>query len=533
MDQNVTTTEMSTKKTVGHFSKFKYVYIYILSALLIAGLLFGAFHLDMNLTENTETENEKKEGYISAIGFDIEALKNQKIQEIDEELQKQLNKEAAFLMLISLDEYDERVLEYANRSTVWARMTRTYPELAQLAANRFGFTGEAYDALHTFFFDKDTSGIEAITPVGVDPEAYLQNLNDARDIVENKEKDITRPLDKNDPKDKAKIDTIVNWYVLSSLIWNPSAAPDNDSNFTNTADAIGTISGISRIITLLVVMVALLIVVAKSTGQYSLGISFPEQSPWMWGTLAALPLLGFALLYSMMGNIQSTLYLVAMVCFMAVFIAFGCFAFRKAGAGKALRVFMPLVITYACVALFIFLTSNFQHLIEYAKDRVDHFTSLEIMTFELPHAVFFTLFLVAPLFMAGAYILTNSLVAMVVPTLFVTGAASFFPGIMQTVGAPDSVYLSTKMKVYVVIFLAVLAVYLITTVWLYISIIRKLVKKIPLPSDMLCEHYAEGSPEVTFPEAYLAAKEAKKEKKEKKASEKGDFAFLNDSDKTK
>ena len=64
-----------------------------------------------------------------------------------------------------------------------------------------------------------------------------------------------------------------------------------------------------------------------------------------------------------------------------------------------------------------------------------------------------------------------------------------------------------------------------------VMVIMKLVKKLPFGGDILCEHYAEDAPEVTFPAAYLEKKAAAKAAKEDKKAAKGDFAFLNDSEK--
>ena len=69
MDQNIPMTETLSATKQGHFSKCKHVYIYILSILLIAGLLFSAFQFDIMRTENTETENQERQGYIRPIGM--------------------------------------------------------------------------------------------------------------------------------------------------------------------------------------------------------------------------------------------------------------------------------------------------------------------------------------------------------------------------------------------------------------------------------------------------------------------------------
>ena len=515
------TETLSAQKTGGHFAKFKHVYIYILSVLLIAGLLFGAFHLDMSMTESSETENEKSQGYIRPIGLDLSRYENQKRQEILDEYNKQLNKEAAFLMLVTLDEADARVQQYTYKADVWTRLTRNDAQLTALAAQRFGVSDTTYDALHAFFFTEDESGIADITPVGMTTEDYLTKLHAARDLVERKETNIALPLNPNDPEDQKEIDKIVDFYILNLLVWNPQAAPDNDLNTTGTSASIASITTTMRVLALLVAIAVLAIIIAKTSGQYSIGFSFPSQTGWMWAVIIMLPFLVLGVLYGMMGNISSTLYQVIVAIFMAFFMAFGCFALRKAGMNKIIRVLLPLVATYAVFALFYFLSSNYQYVIEYAKEQTDHFTAFEIMTYEIPHLVALVLFGIAPLFMITTYTLTNSIVAMIVPTLFVNIFGAIFPAMIQ-VDNPEF---------YVYLYLAFVALYTLAAVAMLAVILVKIIKKMPLGGDLLCEHYAEGAPEVTFPEAYLAKKAAKKEAKEAKKASQGDFAFLNDSEK--
>lgn len=520
MDQNVPMTEASVK-TNGHFSKFKHVYIYILSILLIAGLLFGAFQLDMIRTEGTETENEKAQGYIKPIGMNLSLYEAQKRQEIRNEYNKQLNKESAFLMLITLDQSDARVEEYTYKGTVWTRLTRNDSQLTALAAQRFGVSGATYDALHAFFFTEDESGIADITPAGTTTEAYLAKLHTARDLVEKKETAIIDAPNPDDPADQAEIDALVDFYLLNLLVWNPQAAPDNERNATGTAVSIASISTLWRIIVLLAAVVAFALIIAKTSGQYSVGFSFPSQAGWTTAVVIMLPFLVLGTLYGMMGNLSSTMYQIIVALFMAFFMAFGCFALRKVGAGKAVRVLVPLVATYAVFALFYFLTSGYQYIFEYAKEQIDHFTAFEIMTYEIPHLVALVLFGIAPLFMMVAYTLTNSIVAMIVPTLFVNIFGAVFPAMIQ-VDNPEF---------YVYLYLALVGLYIVATIAMLAIVVVKMIKKHPFGGDILCEHYAEGAPEVTFPAAYLEKKAAAKAAKETKKAAKGDFAFLNDSDK--
>ena len=525
MDQNVPMTEtVSVEKNgrfLSHFLKCKHVYIYILSILLIAGLLFGAFQLDMIRTENVETENEKAQGYIKPIGTNLSLYEAKKRQEIRDEYNKQLNKESAFLMLITLDESDARVQEYTYKGTVWTRLTRNDSQLTALAAQRFGISGTTYDVLHAFFFNEDESGIASITPAGMTADEYLAKLHAARDHVESKETAIIDALNPDDPADQAEIDALVDFYLLNLLIWNPQASPDNERNSTGTAVSIASISTLWRIIILLAAVIAFSVIIAKTSGQYSIGFSFPSQAGWATAVIVMLPFLVLGTLYGMMGNLSSTMYQVFVAVFMAFFIAFGCFALRKIGAGKLVRVLVPLVATYAVFALFYLFTSGYQYILEYAKEQIDHFTAFEIMTYEIPHLVALVLFAIAPLFMTVTYTLTNSIVAMIVPTLFVNIFGAVFPAMIQ-VDNPEF---------YVYLYLVLVAAYIIATVVMLTLVIIKLVKKLPFGGDMLCEHYAEGAPEVTFPAGYLEKKAATKAAKESKKAEKGDFAFLNDSNK--
>ena len=515
MDQNVSNTKF------GHILKFKHVYVYILSILLIAGLLFGAFQLDMVRTESTETENEKAQGYIRPIGANLALYEAQKRQEIRDEYNKQLNKESAFLMLVTLDASDEKVQEYTYKGTVWTRLTRGDDRLNALAAQKFGVSGATYDALHEFFFNEDETGIAAITPEGFTTEAYLAKLHAARDLVEKKETAIVNALNPDDPDDQAEIDAQVEFYLLNLLIWNPQAAPDNERNNTGTAVSIASISSLWRIIVLLAAVVVFSVIVAKTSGQYNLGFSFPSQAGWATAVIVTLPFLVLGILYGMMGNLSSTMYQVFVAVFMAFSMAFGCFALRKVGASKLVRVIVPLVATYVTFALFYLFSSGFQYVLEYAKEQVDHFTAFDIMTYEIPHLVALVLFAIAPLFMIVTYTLTNSIVAMIVPTLFVNIFGAVFPAMIQV----------DNPKFYVYLYLVLVAAYLVATITMTVLVIIKLVKKIPFGGDILCEHYAEGAPEVTFPEGYLESKAAAKTAKETKKAQKGDFAFLNDSDK--
>ncbi|MBO7740617.1 MAG: hypothetical protein J6S34_03750 [Clostridia bacterium] len=521
MDQNVPMTETVASAKNGHFSKCKHVYIYILSILLIAGLLFGAFQFDMMRTEGTEAENEKQQGYIKPIGMNLSLYEAQKRQEIRNEYNKQLNKESAFLMLITLDASDKRVEEYTYKGTVWSRLTRNDAQLTALAAQRFGVSGATYDALHTFFFNEDESVIADITPAGMTTEDYLAKLHAARDLVEKKETAIVDVLNPDDPEDQDEIEKQVEFYLLNLLIWNPQAAPDNERNNTGTAVSIASISTLWRIIVLLAAVAAFAFIIAKTSGQYSIGFAFPSQAGWATAVIVMLPFLVLGTLYGMMGNLSSTMYQIILAVFMAFFIAFGCFALRKAGAGKLVRVIVPLVATYAVFAIFYFASSGFQYIIEYAKEQIDHFTAFELMTYEIPHLVALVLFGIAPLFMVVTYTLTNSIVAMIVPTLFVNIFGAVFPAMIQ-VNNPEF---------YVYLYLVLVALYIVATITMLVMVIMKLVKKLPFGGDILCEHYAEDAPEVTFPAAYLEKKAAAKAAKEDKKAAKGDFAFLNDSEK--
>lgn len=520
MDQNVPMTETSVKAN-GHFSKCKHVYIYILSIVLIAVLLFGAFNLDMLRTESTETENPKAQGYIKPIGMKLDEYEAAKREEIRKEYQKQLNKESAFLMLITLDENDERVQEYTYKGTVWTRMVRNYKGLDELAAKKFGISDSKYAILHEFFFFEDESSISSITPAGVSTDDYLAKLHAAREKVESKETAVVDALNPDDPEDMAEIDAIVEFYLLNLLIWNPEATPDNERNTTGTASSIASISTMFRIIVLLAAIIGFAVIVAKTSGQYSLGVSFPSNAAWTTVVVITLPFLVLGTLYGMMGNLSSTMYQIIMAVFMAFVVAFGCFALRKAGAGKLIRILVPLVAAYAVIGLFYLLASLGEYSIEY-KDFTHTFTAFELFTYEIPHLVALVLFGIAPLFMVATYAMTNSVVAMVVPTLFVNIFGAVYPAMIQV----------DNPKFYVYLYLIFVGIYAVATLVMLGMIIVKCLKKIPLRGDILCEHYAEGAPEVTFPEAYLAKKAAAKEAKEAKKAAKGDFAFLNDTEKS-
>jgi len=427
-------------------------------------------------------------------------------------------------MLITLDESDARVQEYTYKGTVWSRLTRNDAQLTALAAQRFGVSGATYDALHAFFFNEDESGIAAITPAGMTTDEYLTKLHTARNHVESKETAIIDALNPDDPADQAEVDKIVDFYLLNLLVWNPQAAPDNERNATPglTNITIASVSTLWRIIVLLVAVAGFAFIIAKTSGQYSIGFSFPSQSGWTTAVVVMLPFLVLGTLYGMMGNLSSTMYQIIVAFFMAFFIAFGCFALRKAGAGKLIRILVPLVATYAIFALFYLCTSGYQYIFEYAKEQIDHFTAFEIITYEIPHLVALLLFGIAPLFMVVTYALTNSIVAMIVPTLFVNIFGAVFPAMIQ-VDNPEF---------YVYLYLALFALYVVATLVMLVILIAKIIKKIPLGGDLLCEHYAEDAPEVTFPAAYLEKKAAAKVAKENKKAAKGDFAFLNDSEKT-
>lgn len=523
MDQNIPMTETLSATKQGHFSKCKHVYIYILSILLIAGLLFSAFQFDIMRTENTETENQERQGYIRPIGMNLSLYEAQKRQELRAAYQEQLNKESAFLMLITLDESNASVQKYTYESDVWSKLVRSDAQLAALAAQNFGVSGATYDALHAYFFTQDESGIAAITPAGMTTEAYLAKLHAARTLVEKKQKAVVDTLNPDDPEDQAAVDEIVNFYLLNLLVWNPQAAPDNAYNNVSGLDdnSIASISTLWRIIVLFAAVVAFAIIIAKTSGQYSMGFSFPSHAALTTVLIVMLPFLVLGTLYGMMGNLSSTMYQIFVAIFMAFFVAFGCFALRKAGAGKLIRVIVPLVATYAVFALFYLASSGFQYIFEYASEQTTHFTAFELMTYEIPHLVALTLFVIAPLFMVVTYTLTNSIVAMVIPTLFVNIFGAVFPAMIQVANP----------KFYVYLYLVLVGLYIVATLAMLAIIVIKLVKKLPFGGDLLCEHYAEDAPEVTFPAAYLEKKAAVKVAKETKKKAKGDFAFLNDSEK--
>lgn len=521
MDQKILKT-LTSNKVFGHISKFKHVYIYAVSIVLVAVLLFGAFNLDMMRTASAETENPKAMGYIRPIGMDLDLYEEEKRAEIRNEYQKQLNKESAFLMLITLNPTDPKVEEYTYKGTVWTRMVRNYPELSGLAANKFGVSDANYDILHNFFFYEDESGIASITPAGTSTDDYLAKLHAAREKVESKETAVVDALNPDDPEDMKEIDSIVEFYLLNLLIWNPEASPDNERNATGTANSIASISTLYRIIILIAAIALFAIIVAKTSGQYSIGFSFPSNAGWTTAIIVMLPFLVLGTLYGLMGNLSSTMYQIFVAAFMAFLVAFGCFVLRKMGANKIIRLVVPLVAVYVVFVLFYVLASSGEYSIEYSADRTDVFDAFQIFTYEIPHLVALVLFAIAPLFMVATYATTNSIIAMIVPTLFVNIFGAVYPGMIQVENA----------KFYVYLYLALVALYVAATIAMIAKIVIKLVKKIPLGGDLLCEHYAEGAPEVTFPEGYLAAKAAAKEAKETKKAAKGDFAFLNDSEKS-
>ena len=285
-------------------------------------------------------------------------------------------------------------------------------------------------------------------------------------------------------------------------------------------------SGKSPIITIFQIVIRVAAIVgigiflSKSTGSYQIGFSplFPTHPAWSISLTVAMVLLVPSAVYSLFSEdyIWSILLFVAMAVSDAMFIAYCTMLLRKQGCSKKQRILLPLAASYAYYIVVILLS---------ILPSFSGFSGLEILQLIAPMGLYFGYVLIAPVLMVFVYQMTNSIVAMITPPLTYVIACGLYHGAVNTF----------KELAYPVIFciLGLVALVALAVTMAVLTFVR-LKKNIPLPTDLLCEFYPEGAPEVTFPEGYEEAIKVKKEKKEKEKIKKQDeFAFLTeDTEKT-
>ncbi|MBR2987672.1 MAG: hypothetical protein IKC63_06605 [Clostridia bacterium] len=263
--------------------------------------------------------------------------------------------------------------------------------------------------------------------------------------------------------------------------------------------------------------IAMLIIIAKSYGQYNTGFSpfFGSNPVWFGIGLASLILALPAAIYSLFVEVYTwpTILFIAFAFAQTTLVAFGQFALRKQGASKLLRLIIPTAGSYVFSLVYL--------LVAMGNGTGKGTVGALAMLFCEP-LVYVILFL-APLFINMAYLSTGTFMSAFLPYCVVGITLSIFPSAILT--------MSTLLYPTVFFIIGIVAL-LGGAIALGVLLTLKYLKGVPIPADLVCEMYEEGAPEITTPEAVLAAKKEKKEKKVEKKAKKNDFAFLDEPETT-
>ncbi len=483
--------DKTTSPFVSHILKHKYLYIYGVAILVLAVLLSAAFAIDALFINFDEA------GFV-----DLDKIESSAGKEFDKSNTTEQSKENIFMMLVALPADHSAVITYNRNTSVvptWDKLVSDNPDIATLPETYFGFSEEAYAALQNFYYNnaRIDASLFGLGDVASEEEFTIK-LKDARALVEQKSGAIVG-IKSDDERQ-----SYINFELFRTKFYNENAT---------------AVMCIFQLVILLAGIVGIMIFLAKSSGSYQIGLTpfFPAGLPWTIGLLAALVLLAPAAVYSLFAKnyVWSVIYLVVKTIFDALFLAFGWFLLRRSGIckgtlGKVLRIVLPLVANYAYYGLFLGIASIFSY---------DGYSAMDILTLAFPEASFWIYFILAPIFMTAVYAMTNSIVAMAVPMLTLTVANSIFPAVIATSA-------ELKYPIYLLIVLSVGCAGL--AIALLVLAALRIVKGVPLPTDLLCEAYPEGAPEITFPENYEEEQASKKRAKVEKARRKSDFAFLDE-----
>ncbi len=267
---------------------------------------------------------------------------------------------------------------------------------------------------------------------------------------------------------------------------------------------------------LLLGAIGMIIIMVKSEGEYNIGFTpfFGSNTPWFVISLTTLCLAGPAAIYALLREeyTWSTALFIAMAFSSTILSAFGQFALRKQGAGKLARLLIPTAGSYV-FSLIYFLVG---------MGNAAEGGTLGALSLIFSDLMAIVVLFIAPLWINAAYLMTGSVMATVLPYVCFGVTFSLFPSVIRT--------MQSELYAVILFYLALVAL-VGSAIALIVMLAIKMAKKLPIPADLACEMYEEGAPEITIPEAYLAAKAEKAEKKVEKKAKKNDFAFLDEDEK--
>ena len=268
---------------------------------------------------------------------------------------------------------------------------------------------------------------------------------------------------------------------------------------------------------LMAAAIGMLMIIAKSYGQYNTGFApfLGGNTVWFTISLASLILALPAAIYSLFVKAYTwpVILFVAFAFAQTTQVAFAQFALRKQGASKLLRLLIPTAGSYLFSLVFI--------LVGMANGT--EYGTVGALGMMYPELLVYVMLFVAPLFINAAYLSTGTFMSALLPYAAVGLTLSIFPCVIQTV--------STVLYPAILFVLGAVAL-LGGAIALIVILALKYVKGMPIPADITCEMYEEGAPEITMPETVLKAKKEKAEKKVEKKAKKNDFAFLDEPETT-
>lgn len=299
---------------------------------------------------------------------------------------------------------------------------------------------------------------------------------------------------------------------LSGLIYNQNQT-------TNYADSkmAAPFFSLFQIIALVGLSIAMIVIVAKSTGRYNIGFAplFTDDNGWYYLSLATLILTIPSAIYSLIAKSYtwSLVLFLAFVMGQVTLAAFAQFTLRKHGMGKMQRFLISTGVSYG-VSLVYFLVGMLNG---------SEYGTFGVMSLYFPQLLIIAILVIAPLWVNAAYMMNGSIMATALPYACFGVFFAIFPGVILTI----------ERHLYaIVLFYLAFAAFIVGTLFLTLKLILLNKKNLPFPADVACEMYEEGAPEITVPEEYTAAVTEKKTKKAEKKAAKNDFAFLDETEKT-
>ncbi len=299
---------------------------------------------------------------------------------------------------------------------------------------------------------------------------------------------------------------------ISALLYN-----QNQTNNFSDAKESAPFSSLWQIIVMVGASLAMLTIVAKSSGRYNVGFTpaFGNNDVWFYISLSTLILTLPSAFYSLIAKSYtwSILLFISFVLAQVTLAAFSQFTLRKHGMSKMKRFLLSTGASYA-VSILYFLIGMLNG---------TEYGTFGAMSLYFSQLLIITILFIAPLWVNAAYMMNGSIMATALPYACFGITFTIFP----------SVILTFETHLYaIILFFVAFAAFIVGALALTLMLVLKNKKALPFPGDVACEMYEEGAPEITVPEEYTATVKVKKEKKAEKKAAKNDFAFLDEAGST-